>query len=162
MRAGDDRVKAKEYENVAFHSGESVDDFTMRINGLVASLRELSEEMEDSRVVTKILCVILKKFRQVGVVIEMLVDLNTMTVEQLVGRLCVAEAADAEDVADGVAVDGVGRLLTEKQWEAHRRQRSKERSHGGDQDKDDDDTSSTSSGASKCVCLQGSYGNVGV
>jgi hypothetical protein len=95
-------------------------------------------------------------------VIEMLVDLNTMTVEQLVGQLCVAEAADAEDVADGMAVDGVGRLLTEKQWEAHRRQRGKERSHGGDQDKDDDDTSSTSSGASKCVCLQGSYGNVGV
>jgi hypothetical protein len=73
-----------------------VDDFVMRINGLVASLCELGEETEDSHVVMKIL----KKLRQVGVAIEMLTDLDTMTMEQLVGRLLVAEVADAEDVGD--------------------------------------------------------------
>jgi hypothetical protein len=62
-----------------------VDYFAMRINRLVASLRELGEEMEDSHVVRKILLVIPKKLRQVGVTIEMLVDLDTMTMEQLVG-----------------------------------------------------------------------------
>jgi hypothetical protein len=45
----------KEFENVAFRDGETVGDFTMRINGLTASLRELGEVMEDSRVVKKIL-----------------------------------------------------------------------------------------------------------
>jgi hypothetical protein len=94
-----------------FHGGESVDYFAMRINGLVASLRELGEEMEYSHVVRKILLVIPKKLRQVGVAIEMLVDLDAMTVEQLVGRLRVAEVADAEDATDGVAADCVERLL---------------------------------------------------
>jgi hypothetical protein len=67
----------------------------------LASLRELSEGIEDSRVVRKILCVIQKKLRQVGVAIEMLTDLDTMTMEQLVGRLRVVEVA-TEDAADGV------------------------------------------------------------
>jgi hypothetical protein len=70
MRVGDDRVKPasvqhlmKEFENFQFHDGESTKDFTMRINGLVASRRELSEEMEDSHVVKKILCVVPKKMK---------------------------------------------------------------------------------------------------
>jgi hypothetical protein len=69
---------------------------------LVASLRELSKEMEDSRVVKKILRVVPKKSWQVAVAIEMLTDLNTMFVEGLVGRLRVAEAANVEDVANGI------------------------------------------------------------
>lgn len=47
MRVGDDRAKSasmqrllKEFKNVAFHDGESVDDFAMHINGLVASLAQ--------------------------------------------------------------------------------------------------------------------------
>jgi hypothetical protein len=118
MRAGNDRVKfvslqhlLKEFENIAFHDGASVDDFTMRMNELIFSLCELSEEMLDSCIVRKILCIIPKKLRQVWVTIEMLTDLDTMTVEQLVGPLHVAEAAGAEDVANNVAVDGVGCLL---------------------------------------------------
>jgi hypothetical protein len=88
MRVDNDRVKSaslqsllNEYENVTLHDGESIDDLMMCINGLVACLRELGEEMEDRRVVRKILRVIPKKLRQVGVVIEMLMDLDTMTVE---------------------------------------------------------------------------------
>jgi hypothetical protein len=77
----------------------------MRINGLVTSLRELGEKMEDTQVVRKILCVISKKLRQVGV-IEMLADLDTMTVEQLVGRLRVTEPV-VKDVANDVVADGV-------------------------------------------------------
>jgi formylmethanofuran dehydrogenase subunit C len=67
MRVGDERIKSvslqrllKEYKNVAF--GESVDDFAMRINGLVTILRELGEKMEDGRVV-----MVPKKLRQVVV-----------------------------------------------------------------------------------------------
>jgi hypothetical protein len=56
----------------------SIDDFVMRMNRLITSLRELSEEMEDSRVVRKILHMIPKKLRQVGIAIEMLADLNTI------------------------------------------------------------------------------------
>jgi len=54
MRVGDDQVKAasmqclwKEYETVVFCDGEGVSDFAMRINGLVGSLREMGETLED-------------------------------------------------------------------------------------------------------------------
>jgi hypothetical protein len=92
MRIGDDRVKAasvqrllKEYENVGFRDGESVSDFALRISDLVASLREMGETLEDHRVVKKILRVVPKRLKQVAVAIEMLTDLNTTTIEELVG-----------------------------------------------------------------------------
>jgi hypothetical protein len=160
MHAGDDRVKAasvqrlmKQFENMAFRDGENVGDFAMRINGLVASLRELGEEMEDSRVVKKVLRVVPKRLKQVAVAIEMLADIDTMEIEELVGRLQVAEDADAEDQAASSAEHAGQLLLTEEQWEARRRQRrGKEHVHGGvgekggGHDDDDDDGSSTSSG----------------
>jgi hypothetical protein len=138
MRVGDDRVKAasvqrlwKEYENVAFRDGETVGDFALRINGLVASLREMGETLEDHRVVEKILRVVPKRLKQVAVAIEMLTDLNTATIEELVGRLRVAEEADNEDAEEGT-VEVAGRLyLTEERWEERRRQRNKEKTRGG-------------------------------
>ncbi|KAF0900835.1 hypothetical protein E2562_035471 [Oryza meyeriana var. granulata] len=70
--------------------------------------------MEDSRVVKKILRVVPKKMKQVAVAIEMLMDLNTMSMEELVGRLRVAEKPRDVDEETG----GAGRLLlTEEQWE---------------------------------------------
>ncbi|KAL6633643.1 hypothetical protein ACP70R_026314 [Stipagrostis hirtigluma subsp. patula] len=134
-RVGDDRVKSanvqrilKEFETVAFHAGESVDEFAVRIDGLVTSLRDLGETMEDSRVVKKILRVVPKKLKQVAVAIEMFLDLNTLPVDELVGRLRVAEQADEEDEKTG----GAARLLlTEEQWEARRRG-GKERARGGE------------------------------
>ena len=94
MRVGDDRVKSanvqrllKEFENVAFHDGESVGDFAMRINGLIASLRDLGEEMEESHVVKKVLRVVPKRLKQVAVAIEMLVDMDDMSVKEIVGPL---------------------------------------------------------------------------
>jgi hypothetical protein len=102
--AGDDRMKdasiqrlMKQFEAVAFRDGESVADFAMRINGLITSLRELGEGLPDSRVVKKVLRVVPKKLRQVAVTIEMFGDLNTMSMEELVGRLQLAEDAKAEE-----------------------------------------------------------------
>jgi hypothetical protein len=91
MRIDDDRVKAasvqhlwKEYENVGFRVGESIGDFALQINSLVASLREMGETLEDHRVMKKILCVVPKRLKQVAVAIEMLTNLNTTTIEELV------------------------------------------------------------------------------
>jgi hypothetical protein len=127
MRVGDDRVKStsmqrllKELENVVFCDGESVGDFTLRINGLVASLHELGEEMEDNRAVKKILRVVPKKLKQVMVAIEMFTDFNSTSMEEVVGQLHVAEDADGDEVKE--AAEGVGRLLlTEEQSKECRR-----------------------------------------
>ncbi|KAF0893816.1 hypothetical protein E2562_029702 [Oryza meyeriana var. granulata] len=59
--------------------------------------------MEDSRVVKKILRVVPKKLKQVAVAIEMLMDLNTMPVEELVGRLRIAEEPRDVDEETGGA-----------------------------------------------------------
>ena len=74
---------------------------------------------------------------------EMFADLDTAKIEEVIGRLRVAEDADKEDALE--VTEGVGRLmlqqgqvevagrlfLTEERWEARRRQRNKER-RGGD------------------------------
>jgi len=160
MRVGDNRVKSSvvqrlvmEFENITLRDRESVDDFAMRVIGLVDKLGELGEEMEDSHVVKKMLRVVRKRYKQVAVSIEMHSDLNKMSVEELIGRLRVAEDADAEEAADGIEKGVQQLLLTEEQWEARRRQRGgKERAHGGGSghggDRDEDDRNSTCSGAS--------------
>jgi hypothetical protein len=152
MRVGDDHVKAanverlmKAFETVMFHDSESVDEFVMRVNDIVSSLRELGEKIEDNRVVRKILRVLPRKMRQVAVSIQMLCDLNTMSVEELLGRLRVAEEQD--DIEEE-STDPAHLLLTEQQWEARRRKgkehvrRGEEKHVGRGHSKDDDDASS--------------------
>ncbi|WVZ62462.1 hypothetical protein U9M48_012211 [Paspalum notatum var. saurae] len=118
MRVGEDRVKnaskqrlTKEFENLRWKDGESVDDFAVRVNTLVAGLRELGEEIKDGRIVRKVLRVVPRKWKQVAVLIEMLLDLDTMKMEELIGRLCVMEDADVEDAKENeVGVERAGQL----------------------------------------------------
>ena len=139
----------QQFENMTFKDGESIEDFAVRIGSLAAELRELGETMGDERVVKKMLRVVPARLNQIACSIEMFGDLKTLSLEELVGRLRVAE----ERCCGVQAVeDGAGRLLlTEEQWEARCRQRrSKERSGGGDKrggkeggGGDDDDGSSS-------------------
>jgi hypothetical protein len=134
MRMGDARVREanaerllKVFENIKFKEGEKVDDFAMRLSSLISEMRELGEEVEELRVVRKLLRVVPPKFNQVAASIEMLCDLKTMPLEELVGRLRVAENRFCLEET----TDELGRLLlTEEQWQARRR--SKNRAHGGD------------------------------
>jgi hypothetical protein len=88
MRLGADRVKdinaqklLKEFKNIQFKEGETIDDFGMRITNLVANLKALGETVEDTRVVKKFLRVVPPRFISVIVSIEMFCDLKTLTVE---------------------------------------------------------------------------------
>ncbi|KAL6905380.1 hypothetical protein ACP4OV_002981 [Aristida adscensionis] len=153
MRVGDAHVKSanverllKEFENIAFRDGESVDDFVMRINGLVGNLRKLGEAIEDSRVVKKILRVLLKTMKQVAISIQMLMDLNTLSVEDLLGRLRVAEEQDdVEEEAEGAQRV----LLVEERREKYQTQSGDWYNFCVAGRRSDDDVRSTSSGASR-------------
>jgi hypothetical protein len=122
MRLGANRVKdvnaqklLKEFENISFNEGETIDDFGMRINNLVANLKSLGDTVEDTRVVKKFLRVMPSRFSQVVVSIEMFCDLKTLTIEELVGQLCAAEDR-LEDKVEQVT-DKAGRLLlAEEDW----------------------------------------------
>jgi hypothetical protein len=97
-----------EFENIIFKDGETIDDFGMRINNLVANLKSLGETVEETRVVKKFLRVVPAKYTPVVVSIEMFCDLKVMTIEELVGRLHAAE--DRIEKVDQI-VDKAGRLL---------------------------------------------------
>jgi len=129
MRVGADRVKEisvqkllREFENIEFKEGEAVEDFGMRITNLVATLKSLGENIDDSRVVKKFLRVLPSRFNQVAVSIEMFCDMKELSVEELVGRLRAAEDRIGDKV-DQLA-DKTGKLLlTEEEWlERHKNQ----------------------------------------
>jgi hypothetical protein len=118
MRLGAGRVKEanaqrllKEFENIAFCDGESVDDFAMRINALAADLRTSREAIEDTRVVKKMLRVLPQCYAQITISIETLLDLKTLTVEELIGRLWMAE----DQIKVETITDKAGRLLLTKE-----------------------------------------------
>lgn len=96
----------QEFENVGFRHDKLVDDFAMRLNSMVAMLRVLGEKLEEARIVKKLVRVVLPELEQAIMSIEMLLDLDKMKVEELVGWLCVAEGKCGE------------------QWEAHQHQRA--------------------------------------
>jgi hypothetical protein len=173
MQMGDTRVKEasaqcllKEFENIVAMDSESIEDLVICVTGLANNLHELGEKMEGMRIVRKLMCIIPKRYNQIACSIEMLSDLNTMSVEELIGKLRTAEdCVTMEDATEASA--GVGRLLlTEEQWEArqcsgkeHVRSFEARRAnygsgekgggHNGGHGEDDDDTSSTSSGISR-------------
>ncbi|CAO2192841.1 unnamed protein product [Urochloa humidicola] len=153
----------REFENMRFTSGEGVDDYTLRLQNIVAPLETVGETIPPRRVVEKLLRTVPKSLRQVAVAIQVSADLATLTLEDASGRLRAAQEAEAED--DGALPPGAdGKLLlTMEQWDARRREhREKERACGGggrdkkggrgggreDDSSDDDGASSTRSGAS--------------
>ena len=99
MRLGAERVKEvnaqrllAEFESITFKAGETIDDFAVRITRLATNLCDLGEEsVDDTRVVKKFLRVVPPRYNQVAVTIEMLCDIKKLSIEELVGRLRVAE-----------------------------------------------------------------------
>ena len=91
MRRAKAQTLRKEFEAIKFKDGELVDDFAMRLTGLVNNLAILGDEIGEEKVVEKFLRVVPKKYSQVAISIETLLDLDTLSIEELTGRLRIAE-----------------------------------------------------------------------
>jgi hypothetical protein len=94
MRVGVDRVKraiaqrlCKEFESIAFRDGETLDSFVMRITALVNHLRSLGDQVDEEKVIEKILREVPERYAQMACSIETLLDLSMLSVEELLGRL---------------------------------------------------------------------------
>jgi hypothetical protein len=97
-----------------------VDEFAMRINALAGDLRTSEESIEDTRVVKKMLRVLPQRYAQIAIAIETLLDLKTLTIEELVGRLkLVEDRFGIESVTDKAGK----LLLTEEEWVSRNRHR---------------------------------------
>jgi hypothetical protein len=125
MRVGDARVREakvqtllKEFDAVRMRSGETIDELAMRMNGIANKMRTLGKNFKEVKVVKKLLRIVPSKYTQVAIAIEQLLDLKTMSMEELVGRLKTAEdRSDADDSTDnGEHGGGTRLLLTEEEW----------------------------------------------
>jgi hypothetical protein len=81
-------------------------------------VRSLGDNIQDAEVVKKLLQVILEKLTQAAVSLDMFLDLNSVSIEEVIGRLRVFE----ERLKPKEVTDSLGRLmLYEEDWEAHRK-----------------------------------------
>jgi hypothetical protein len=136
LRVGDDRMKKsaavqlrRKFDMATFNDGKSVEDFALRLNGMAAELATLGARMEEGKIVEKIAGSVPQRLKQNVLSITTLLDMSTLTVSDMVGRLRAAEDA-FEEAPRSLQHDG--RLyLTEEEWDARRKKREVENHSGG-------------------------------
>lgn len=132
---GDERAREanvqqlrREFVNISFKEEETVNDFGVRITTLATNLRSLGSNISDAEVVKKLLQVVPEKLNQAAVSLKMFFDMNSVSVEEVIGRLRVFE----ERQKPKQITDTMGRLmLCEEDWEVrHKARREQESSCG--------------------------------
>ncbi|XP_074362998.1 uncharacterized protein LOC141703361 [Apium graveolens] len=94
--------------------GESLDDFCLKLNGLVTNIRTLGDEMAEAYVVKKVLRAMPHKFLQITSAIEQFGDLEKMSIEEVIGSL---KAHEERLRGQPDASGGTNQLLlTEEEW----------------------------------------------
>lgn len=120
MCLGADRVKkAKiqtlkaEFESLRMKENEKLDDFCIKLTGLVANIRVLGETLDEAYVVKKFLRAMPTKFLQISSTIEQFGNLETMSIEEAVGSL---KAHEERLKGQGEPGGGQQLLFTEEEW----------------------------------------------
>jgi hypothetical protein len=71
----------RQFESIAFHDGESVNDFSLHLMKMVHELEILGDPNESWKVAAKYLCIVPKWFTPVAISIESLLDISTLSIE---------------------------------------------------------------------------------
>lgn len=166
VRVGVQRVRdsaaaqlKKDFADITFKDGESVDDFALRIVGLANNIRVLDHDVTDADVVKKLLQVVPDHLSQIAVAIETFLDVDNIAIKEVAGRLRQIEerdlkkkkkAAVAAASVSAPRVDNQGRLLlSEEEWNAKIKIRGA------------DDSSSSSGGQKRGKTRRGRNANSG-
>ncbi|XP_074361557.1 uncharacterized protein LOC141701840 [Apium graveolens] len=110
-----------EFESLFMKESDKIDDFSMKLEGLVTNIRALGEEIDESYVVKKLLRDVPTKFLQIASTIEQFGDLDTMTLEETVGSL----KAHEERLEGTTDTGGNQWLFTREQWIEREKDESK-------------------------------------
>jgi hypothetical protein len=90
----------KDFDHVRFKDGESVNDFSMRLTGLANNIAVLGGKITEAEIVKKMLHVAPEPLEQVTISIETLLDLDRLTVEEVIGHLRNIEQCKKTVVSD--------------------------------------------------------------
>ncbi|XP_074359954.1 uncharacterized protein LOC141700075 [Apium graveolens] len=90
-----------EFESLSMKDSDQLDEFYLKLNGMVTKIRALGEEMKESYVVKKLLRAVPSKFVHIVSTIEQFGDLDTMSVEEAVGSLKAHEERVKGQTEDG-------------------------------------------------------------
>jgi hypothetical protein len=77
----------REFDSLTFEVGESIDDFSTRFSRITNQLAVLGFEYKEEEIVRRFLAALPPKFEQIATSIETLCHLDTITVDELIGRL---------------------------------------------------------------------------
>lgn len=114
-----------EFEIMNMKETESLDEFYMKLNGLVTNIRALGEKVEETYVVKKLLRAVPTKFLQIASAIEQFGNLEEMSVEEVIGSL----KAHEERLRGPAEVNEGKLLLTEEEWKKRVEYRGKTLTH---------------------------------
>src|SRR6266540_6341331 len=137
LRVGNDRVRKasaqkvrKEYETIVFREGETVDDFGLRLGGLVTQLDILGDPELANKVMEKFLHCMPQRFSQIVLSIETMLDVSALSMEEMVSRIKAAE--DRCEPSPTPASSSSGKLyFTEEEWMARMLEHRQSSSGGG-------------------------------
>lgn len=127
MCLGADRVKTRiqtlkaEFEALCIKETEPLDDFCMKLNGLVVNIRALGGEVKEAYIVKKLLRAVPNRFLQIASTIEQFGNLETMTIDETIGCL----KAHEERLRGQAETIGGQLLLTEEEWSRREKEEGK-------------------------------------
>jgi hypothetical protein len=102
---------------------EDVDDFTLRLSGPAQQLaRHGDGDISEQKAVEKFLRIIPTKYTQIALSIETLLDLSSLSIEEVIGRLKAVDDRNESPPADPVSISGK-MLFTKDQWLARQKER---------------------------------------
>lgn len=116
------QAKAQTLKALKMKDSEHIDDFCMRLNGLVTNIRSLGETIGEAYIVKKLLRAVPTRFLQIASAIEQFGNLETMSVEEVTGSL---KAHEERIQAQTETSEGQQLLLTEEEWQKKENKDSK-------------------------------------
>ena len=121
----------KEWENLSFRPGEHIEDFALRLATLKQQMILHGERnMDEERAVEKLLRATPRKYAQLKIAIETLLDFQDLTIEEVIGRLKTVDDLDDDPAHEPASVGGK-LMLTEEQWLARQKKKKDAGGAGG-------------------------------
>lgn len=119
MRLGAERARQArvqtlkiEFETMKMTEAESIEDFSLKLSGLVTNMRALGETVQENYVVKKLLRAVPARFLQITSAMEQFGKVDEMSLEEAVGSLKVHD-----EKVNGQEEKATGQLLlTEEEW----------------------------------------------